>query len=175
MSIDDTVERHLPRRETNDASEWSIWERKTWNMHRGVLRYRPNRQGIPFSEINDAVREHVARSFQISWWRGFAFGVVVQLQSMPSDVAGVVDSIDGRARSSGCWQWAILACDPLKTAFGVHTWMEVALTPVYRALLEDLRVQGFEIGSFKKEKDDLMKFLTAVAKFKGHGMSEFRT
>ena len=65
-------------------------------------------------------------------------------------------------------------CEPLQTAIGVHTWMEVALTPLYRALLADLRAQSYEVGNFKKEKDSLMWFLTSVSSLKGLDMPEFR-
>jgi hypothetical protein len=174
ISMERILEEHLRRRDSGGDSQWSIWERKNWNMHRGVLLFRPSQPGTPFSDVNDAVREEVAQSFRISWWRGFAFGAVIEFPSLPSDVSAVVDSIDGRNRSAGCWQWALLVCQPLKTAIGVHTWMEVALTPLYRALLAELRRQSYEVGNFKKEKDSLIRFLTSVSSLKGHSMPEFR-
>jgi hypothetical protein len=160
MWIDDILHGQLQRRESSLSSDWTIWERKTLNMHRGVLNFTPLRKELLLSEITDAVREQVANSFRISWWRGFAFGVIIEAPFLPADVAALVDAIDTRTHGKGCWQRTIFACEPLKVAVGVHTWMEVALTPAFRAALDHFQSLGYKAGSFKKEKDRLMQFLT---------------
>ncbi len=54
-----------------------------------------------------------------------------------------------------------------KTAFGVHTWREAYLTPVYRSLLDHFRSEGCRIGNFKKEKGPLMNFIISGARLHG--------
>ena len=83
------------------------------------------------------------------------------------------DWIDTRANRRGTWQWAIYACAPAEVAVGVHTWTEGFLSPVYRDLLDYYGSLNYEVGSFRKEKDQLMKFLTAAARLKGFRFTEF--
>jgi hypothetical protein len=51
--------------------------------------------------------------------------------------------------------------------------MEVYLSPVYRDLAAHYQSTGIEVGSFTKEMDLLMKFLTAPARAKGIKLAEF--
>jgi hypothetical protein len=71
--------------------------------------------------------------------------------------------VDIRENNKGTLQWVILVASHAQTALGVHTWIEGYLSPVYRDILQALAAKGYQIASAKREKDGLMKFLTAVA------------
>jgi hypothetical protein len=154
-------------RERSNA-EWSVWEHKTLNIHRGVLVWHPLHQVARYSEVTTAVRKKVAETFKRSWWRGFAFGVFAELPLLPEDVADCQTDIDVRENENGTWQWSFLACPTLKVSIGIHTWTAGYLSPVYQSLADHHKSEGYNVGNFKKEKDQLMAFLTAASgkKFK---------
>lgn len=153
-------------------SDWAIWEHKTFNIHRGVLHWcAPDNLG--FQEIAHVVRQRVKQLFPITWWRGFAFGVLIESPRLPPDVVAIDATIDTRASGQGTWQWTVLAAVDTQTAVGVHTWKAGYLSETYRQLLKHFEAKGYLVGSFKKEKDKLMQFLTMVAGLKGIKFSEF--
>ena len=68
-------------------------------------------------------------------------------------------------------QWVVLLSGTdSRTATGVHTWIEGFLSPVYRSILQSLSQSGYTITSVMKEKDGLMRFLTAVADARARGL-----
>ena len=73
--------------------------------------------------------------------------------------------VDIRENEKGDVQWVILTASHAQVAVGVHTWVEGYLSPVYREILETLAAEGYKVSSVKREKDGLLKFLTAVADF----------
>ena len=114
-------------------------------------------------ELNDEIRGVLSRQFRRSWWRGIAYGVVVDVSTVslkPDDLKALVDV---RENSRGDVQWVVLTAVDRQVAVGVHTWIEAYLTPAYQAILLSLQSAGFRITSVKREKDGLMKFLTGVA------------
>lgn len=140
--------------------DWSFWEKRNLNLHRVVAlcRYAPPTA----RELAARCRDTLGLHFRCAWWRGLGFGVVVELR----DAAGFPDEylplVDGRANAQGTWQWVILVSRARRLAWGLHTWIEGYLSPVYRGLLNRLEEQGFAIESARKEKDGLMKLLTAT-------------
>ena len=82
-------------------------------------------------------------------------------------------SIDTRASKKGCWQWTVIAGTESQTAVGIHTWIEGYLSPVYREILKQYESAGWMVGDVKKEKDQLMKFLTSATRLKGIRFREF--
>ena len=171
MNVEEVLQTKLLMRESSTA-DCQVWEHKTLNIHRGVLKLRfTDRQSL--SGMSDTVRERVRESFGVSWWRGFGFGAVVESPNIPDDVATIASCIHTRANSRGTWQWIILACGTAETAIGVHTWAEGYLTPVFLRLLGHYESLGYQVGGFKKEKDQLMRFLTAAARLKGFSFKEF--
>ena len=172
MAIDTILNEKL-RLRSDSSEEWLLWEYKTLNMHRGVLHWAPAQPNIEWSELADCIRKKVNASFKQSWWRGFALGAVVEVIENPMDVGFVESCVDTRANSKGTWQWLILVCPAEKTAIGMHTWVEGYLSSSYRAILADYESKGYFTGSFKKEKDKLMKFLATVAQLKGVKFPEF--
>ena len=153
----------LQHKPTLSNDEWSVWEHKTWNVHRGVLCWRPMLEDLTIDELATTVREKVERSFKRSWWRGFGFGVLVVLDAKP-DAFKIIDQfIDTRENAKGTWQWVILVFPKANVAVGVHTWTAGYLSSVFQGLLNAWEATGFRAESFKKEPDKLMRFLLAAA------------
>jgi hypothetical protein len=175
MVMLESLQNRLRLRDALPDSEWQIWEHKTLNIHRGVLYWSPSDASLTFAEMENRVRKKVAESYRVSWWRGFAFGVVVHSKAVPPDISAIESTIDTRVSGKGTWQWTVLACSARQTAVGVHTWVEGYLSPVYRQCLDQSESQGWIVGDFKKEKDKLMQFLTSAARIKGYRLKEFET
>jgi hypothetical protein len=162
--IDNIVSKKLPKSISSPCSEWRMWEAKTFNVHRGVLLWRPEGTTLSMPNVEELVREKVKACFKRSWWRGFAFGVILDLQSMTDGLETINDSIDIRKNGKGTWQWTILSIRDAQNTVGVHTWIKGWLTPVYQDLMAYYEGCGHRVGSFKKEKGKVLELLTAVAK-----------
>ena len=164
MSIEQAIETRLKPVPAKTPGGWSVWEHKTLNMHRGVLHYRPERRDTTISELNTRVLEMRAAQFRVSWWRGFGFGVLVDIGRMPEDMESIGECIDPIENVKGNWQWIIVICDDPKAVIAMHTWVQGYLTPVYRGLLQHYKTSGYPVKSLKKEKGKLMRFLTIVGR-----------
>jgi hypothetical protein len=173
VSVEEVLRSRLKPREDILGTEWRLWEHKTLNLHRAVLHWQATDRTPGLPRMSELVREQAESRFRIAWWRGFAFGALIEAEAVPPDLPAAEDCIDTRANAKGTWQWLIYACATAQVAVGVHTWTEGFLSPVYRGLLDCYRSAGYEVGSFRKEKDRLMKFLTAAAKLKGYRFQEF--
>jgi hypothetical protein len=173
MAISQALQTRLQLRESTLGNEWQIWEHKTFNIHRGVLHWRPTIANLSYVDMVAQIREQVKANYSISWWRGFAFGVVIESPEIPADISMIEESIDTRASSKGTWQWTVFICEPTQTLIGIHTWTEGYLSPAYRDLLKHFESLSWTVGSFKKEKDKLMQFLTAISSLKRIKLQEF--
>jgi hypothetical protein len=173
MTVADVLQNRLRLRDDATDGEWQVWEHKTLNTHRGVLYWSPPESGLSYAEMAFRIRERVRTNYRVAWWRGFGFGVVIESKAIPPDISAIESHVDARASGRGTWQWTVLACKVSETAVGVHTWTEGFLSPVYRQLLARCESEGWAVGSFKKEKDRLMQFLTAAARLKGYRLREF--
>ena len=162
MTTEQILSQHLTPLETI-SGPWRLWELKNWNRHRAVLQRRTNFSGDA-ATLQKAVREEVASAFKISWWRGFAFGVLVESNGPPPDPAALITEIDPRNEPKGTWQWTVVVCPESKKVVGVHTWMEGWLSPLYHALLCHYEDQGFSLAWAVRPKDRLMKILTSVGR-----------
>jgi len=141
---------------------WSFWELRNLNMHRVVGLLRAERRVTDARTLDAELRGALARNFKRAWWRGIAYGVVAVNDTpafTPDDLKILVDE---RENSRGTMQWVVLVAGAGRKATGVHTWVEGFLSPVYRTVLQALSREGFEISSVMKEKDGLMRVLTAV-------------
>jgi len=141
-------------------SDWRFWEKRNLNIHRVVGLW--TRGPSSAREIGIQTRATIARRFRRAWWRGLGFGVVVEVRDVQGFPEEFRELVDGRENPKGTWQWLILVSRARKKASGLHTWIEGYLSPVYRGLLADLEERGFEVESVRKEKDGLMKLLTAA-------------
>jgi hypothetical protein len=142
---------------------WMFWELRTLNRHRVVGLLKAHRAITTTQDLNDEIRGVLAREFKRAWWRGIAYGVVVEVDAIalkPDDLKMLVDL---RENEKGVLQWLILVAADRHVAIGVHTWMESFLSPAYRAILLSLEGMGCQVNSVRREKDGLMKFLTGVA------------
>jgi hypothetical protein len=152
-------------RSRNDLSEpgWMFWELRTLNMHRVVGLAGEYRQFADARDLEAEVRGVLTRNFKRAWWRGIAYGVVAEVSAISLRTDDLKLLVDIRENEKGTLQWVILVTSHARTAVGVHTWIEGYLSPVYRDILQALATKGYQVASTKREKDGLMKFLTAAA------------
>lgn len=150
----------LRPREDIPESDWRFWERRNLNIHRVVALWTGGASAA--REIGTQTRATLGRRFRRAWWRGLGFGVVVEVRDLERFPEEFQDLVDGRENPKGTWQWVILVSRSRRKAAGIHTWIEGYLSPVYRGLLGRLEEEGYEIESVRKEKDGLMRFLTAA-------------
>ena len=157
------VRRNLHAR--NDLSEpgWTFWELRTLNLHRVVGLLNDYQQFADAHDFEAAIRGVVPRKFKPSWWRGMAYGVVAEMAAISLSPDDLKMLVDVRENAKGTLQWVILLASDARLALGVHTWIEGYLSPVYRDVLQGLTEADYQVVSVKKEKDGLMKFLTAGA------------
>ncbi|MFC1672258.1 hypothetical protein ACFL01_03890, partial [Planctomycetota bacterium] len=64
---------------------------------------------LSVEDVTALVRDKVKETYKISWWRGFAFGVILEFPTAPEGLATVNDSIDTIENGKGTWQWTILS------------------------------------------------------------------
>jgi hypothetical protein len=157
------MQKNMRMRSDLTEPKWSFWELRNLNMHRVVGLLQADRRVADVRALDTELRGALARNFKRAWWRGIAYGVVADIDTpafTPDDLKILVDE---RENSRGTMQWVVLTSGATRKATGVHTWIEGFLSPVYRTVLQTLSRQGFEISSVMKEKDGLMRVLTAVA------------
>lgn len=140
--------------------DWRFWEKRNWNLHRVVALWTPGSSSA--REVGIAARAVIEKRFRCAWWRGLGFGVVVEVRDVEGFPEAFLPLVDGRENRAGTWQWVILVSSSRRKAAGLHTWIEGYLSPVYRGLLERLGDRGFAVESVRKEKDGMMKLLTAA-------------
>jgi hypothetical protein len=125
-------------------------------------------------DLEGEIRSAVSRNFHRAWWRGFAYGAVLEVQvnsSSPEDLERLIDIYENR---EGVLQWVILVANDGQTAVGLHTWMETYLSPIYRDVLRTLTTGGYHVATAVRGKDGLLKFLTGVAETRGIAFPEFQ-
>jgi hypothetical protein len=142
---------------------WTFWERRNLNLHRVVGLMRAHRTFTAARDLDAELRGVLARRFKRAWWRGIAYGVVAHVEAFPSAPDDLQMLVDTYENSKGTMQWVVLLAGDVREATGVHTWIEGFLSPVYRGVLQHLAERGYRIASVRKEKDGVMRFLTAVA------------
>ena len=149
---------------------WRFWERRTLNLHRVVALWSARGRALDPATFGGEARAVVRRHFRRAWWRGLGFAVVVACDAVrlgPDETKGL---IDGRENAQGTWQWLVQVAPAQRAVVGAHTWIEGYLSPLYRELLDAL-APGNEVVSLRKERDGLMRLLTAA---RPHLFPEFR-
>jgi hypothetical protein len=159
--ISSVVDGKLSDRGDLSEPSWRFWERRNLNMHRLVGQWSLPRS-LEATELGAEARAAIGRHFRRAWWRGLAWGVVVEVPDIALTPADVKELIDVRENTRGTWQWLVLVSPARKTVLASHTWIEGYLSPVYRGLLGQLQERAFQITSVRREKDGLMKVLTAA-------------
>jgi len=134
------------------SGEWRFWEMKTPNMHRGVVDYMPLAE-VSLIGAERSVRQGVLRVFRPSWWRGFAYGAVIQFSHSPAfplrDLLACVDSFN---RNDGVLQWIVAVDHQAKTAFAAHMWMQGSLHNLFVESLNPLIRLHYSIEKIYKDQ-----------------------
>jgi hypothetical protein len=156
------------------GTPWRRWEYKSFNRHAGLLQASIPGSSPPATSLQADVRKKVAASFRIRWLRGLAFGVLAEIDGAPPGADELVKVIDGRDNSRGVWQWVVVAASAPRTVVGVHTWMQVWLSPVFDSILEHYASLGYATTRAVREKDGLVRFLTGVAGLRGVRLPDYR-
>ena len=162
-----------PRGDINEPG-WTFWELRTLNRHRAVGLLKDYRKFADAHDLEGEIRSAMARNFKRSWWRGFAYGVVAELSVIPWSRRDLEPLVNLYESSKGVLQWAILVDLDNRTAIGVHTWLEVYLSPAYREILQALAADGYHVTRAIREKDGLWKLLTGISEIKGVDFPEYR-
>ena len=149
-----------------------LWVYKTWDRHCAILRTVNNCPHFDPVDYSITARKRIVELTRPNFFRGLAFGTILELEEMAPNVTQLVDAIDTRQRSRSVWQWIVILFPREQIALGIHTWMQVFLTPFQRAILDALRQADWEVREFKKEKDAVMKFLQATSP---HKFAEYQT
>jgi len=145
QSTSKIIENLLPNLKKKEDEEWTLWEHKTLNTHRAVLLWQPKFSKISYPELAAIIRQKISDNYKRSWWRGFAFGVIIDVQTMPDQVDLINDYIDIRDNKKGTWQWSILVCQDKKTIIATHTWIAGFLTPLYQTILENYSSKNYDL------------------------------
>jgi len=153
---------------------WKFWELRNLNIHRVVGLLEGARHFGDPRELEAEIRGAIARNFKRAWWRGLAYGAVVELAPVSWNSGDLKPLVDIYENRKGVLQWVVLAEGDERRALGVHTWEEAYLSPVYRAVLATLGAAGWQMASAVKGKDGLLKFVTGVSTLEGVGFPEFR-
>jgi hypothetical protein len=141
---------------------WHLWQKKNFNIHRGVIEWSLDEDFQSINELALRIREGVKTEFRPGWLRGFGFGTVLHFKAVSEDFVQICDHVDTRNKKNGVWQWAILQFDDDKVAVGVHTWLHGYLRPVYDSILAQLEHDGYECMSADAEVDKLIATLMKV-------------
>ena len=144
-------QRGLQPRDDIREPGWTFWELRTLNQFKDAR------------DLEAEIRGAVSRHFKCAWWRGMAYGVVADVPMISLQPDDLKVLVDVREFSKGTLQWVVLAAGDAHAAVGVHTWMETYLSPVYRSILQSLTAAGYRVATAVRQKDGLMRFLTAVA------------
>jgi hypothetical protein len=165
--IRDAVQSDLRELVTARASaSYALWERKTLNIHRGVVFLQASSASSTAEMLLSQVRDTVSAEFNLtwSWLRGFGFGAVVYSRSFPSDIEKILGFIDRYNSSRGVFQWLIHVTDDLPMGFGTHMWAEGYLSGTYRRLIALLQARGMDCPSFVQDKGAFFSFLQSIGK-----------
>ena len=168
------LKRKLQRRSDLAENGWTFWELRTLNMHRVVGLVHEYREFANAPDLAEEIRSAISRNFKRSWWRGLAYGVIAEVNSISWSPAELEVLVDIYENAKGVLQWVILVANDTRASIGVHTWMEAYLSPVYRDTLQALTAAGFRVKTAVKGKDGLLKFLTGVSETKGIAFPEYR-
>jgi hypothetical protein len=154
-------------RPRHDIAEpgWAFWELRNLNMHRLVGVARPQQAFADADAVESYVRDTMTRHFKRSWWRGMAYGVVLDRVSVDC-LDALIDIVDVIDNSKGTLQWAVLLAPGAPVAIGVHTWIEGYLSPVYRRLMDELRRLRFDVTSLIRPRDGLAGMLFEINDFR---------
>lgn len=152
----------LKRIPAKTHSDWALWEKKNFNIHRGLIGLNAPRLNS-IHELAERIRSGVQEEFRPNWFRGFGFGTIIRLREVPIDFAEICRHIDTRNKKNGVWQWAVIVLEEEQFAVAIHTWLHGYLRPVYDTLLTQLEQNGYQCHSADAEMDVLIARLQKFA------------
>ena len=152
----------LTRKAAKAHSDWTIWEKKNFNIHRGLIGLNAPRIDSIHS-LAEQIRLGVREEFKPNWFRGFGFGTIIRFNEVPSDFAEICKHIDTRNKKNGVWQWAVVVLQEDKVAIAIHTWLHGYLRPVYDSILQQLEQDGYHCHASDAEVDVLIARLKKIA------------
>lgn len=142
----------------------NVWEHKTFNIHRAILRYKCMDELLKYDEIGDIVKKEINNKFKIGWWRGFGFGVLIEELKIDKVKDDLLKYIDEKENPKGTWQWLIIKNSKDKNIVGIHTWALGYLTPIFIETINYYKNEGYiDIKLYKKPKGKLLKILTTLS------------
>ncbi|XZE21499.1 hypothetical protein SH449x_001402 [Pirellulaceae bacterium SH449] len=151
----------LTRTKPKVHADWAIWEKKNFNIHRGIIGLNaPKTDSI--HQLATQIRQGVREEFKPNWFRGFGFGTIIHFHDVPTDFAEICQHIDTRNKTGGVWQWAVVILQEDKLAIAIHTWLHGYLRPVYDSILQQLEHDGFECHASDAEMDELIAKLQKI-------------
>ncbi len=157
----------LPRkfeRVSGDSGEGlNVYQAKSFNRHSAVIQESARAESFSSERYVSTTRKKALARCKPNWLRGLALGTVLEIDRLPTNVELISDAIDTRQKGRVVWQWSVIAVRDQRLVLGLHTWMQVYLTPVYGDLLFQFAEEGFTIERFKKEKDRLMALLIKLS------------
>lgn len=165
VNIEQRIAMMLPEAHAAQPSmQWRFWERRTFNAQRVIGHWTTRQEVSSVGQLGESIRQPIETAFPASWWRGMAFAAVVTLPNLLLPLPDLAEIVDTRARRRGTCQWLIVHCTEQNLAFGIHTWMEVSLSPVYRAILTEFAACDIDVASLKRNKGRLMNVLVSAAR-----------
>ncbi len=159
LKIDNKLLRLIP---STYEPTWRLLQKKSLNIHRGVIECSFGDDFISINELAGRIRTSVKKEFNPSWLRSFGFGAVIHMKTMTEDFLQICHHIDTKNKKDGVWQWAIIIFDDDKVAVGIHTWLHGYLRPVYDSLMVQLMEKNFECQSTDAKIDTLLETLGNV-------------
>jgi hypothetical protein len=142
-------------------SDWVIWEKKNFNIHRGLIELNAPRIDS-IHELAAQIRHGVREEFKPNWFRGFGFGTIIRFNEVPTDFAEICQHIDTRNKKGGVWQWAVVILQEVKIAIAIHTWLHGYLRSVYDSVLQQLEQDGFQCHASDSKVDVLVARLQKI-------------
>jgi len=132
---------------------------KTTNMHRGILDFvASDNQSV--ESIETEIRRIVSEVYKINWFRGFAYGVVVQFESPPHfELSNFLGCVDGVNRNDGVLQWIIAIDHSRRTAFATHMWAHGYLHDAFMKTADVAASLNYRVQRTYKEKHAYFKKL----------------
>ena len=155
------------------ANSYQLWEKKTLNLHRGVLAMYPDEPFSSGAEVEQRIRATVKEEYNLrwSWLRGFAYGAFVMAPNVPDDAEKLENCIDRYNNMSGVFQWLVFVSAKPRVAFGIHTWIEGYLSPIFRNLVQYIADDGLDCPTFVRDKG---AFFTFAAQLKQLPFDDFK-
>jgi hypothetical protein len=143
MDIYPHIGERLTKLNVDFGKKLSIWEHKTFNIHRAVVYWDASNLQPTIDDIRNDIRTLIKDNFKVRFWRGFGFGSITELSELPDDIGNFEKCVDQRDNRNGTWQWAVIIGNNSKKYLSNHTWAKGYLTPVYESLLNYIQSSGY--------------------------------